>query len=134
MTKAESVQAPFTRHAPPPAAKVQSVKAASAPSPQTVTRVDLAEAVYRSVGLSRKESAHLVEMVLAEMTDRLAVGETVKLSSFGSFVVRDKGERIGRNPKTGVEVPIMQRRVLVFKPSNVLKAHMNGDAIPADDL
>jgi integration host factor subunit alpha len=101
---------------------------------QTVTRVDLAEAVYRTVGLSRKESAHLVEMVLAEITDRLAVGETVKLSSFGSFVVRDKGERIGRNPKTGVEVPIMQRRVLVFKPSNVLKAHMNGDAIPADDM
>jgi integration host factor subunit alpha len=101
---------------------------------QTVTRVDLAEAVYRTVGLSRKESAHLVEMVLAEMTDRLAVGETVKLSSFGSFVVRDKGERIGRNPKTGVEVPIMQRRVLVFKPSNVLKAHMNGEALPTEDI
>ena len=104
------------------------------PTPQqTVTRVDLAEAVYRTVGLSRKESAHLVETVLAEMTDRLALGETVKLSSFGSFVVRDKGERIGRNPKTGVEVPIMQRRVLVFKPSNVLKAHMNGEAIPSED-
>lgn len=103
-------------------------------SSQTVTRVDLAEAVYRTVGLSRKESAHLVEMVLAEMTDHLALGETIKLSSFGSFVVRDKGERIGRNPKTGVEVPIMQRRVLVFKPSNVLKAHMNGETIPADDL
>jgi integration host factor subunit alpha len=101
---------------------------------QTVTRMDLAEAVYRTVGLSRKESAHLVEMVLAEMTDRLAVGETVKLSSFGSFVVRDKGERIGRNPKTGVEVPIMQRRVLVFKPSNVLKAQMNGEAIPPEDM
>lgn len=102
--------------------------------PQTVTRVDLSEAVYRTVGLSRKESAHLVEMVLAEMTDRLSVGETVKLSSFGSFVVRDKGERIGRNPKTGVEVPIMQRRVLVFKPSNVLKAYMNGETIPAEDM
>ena len=101
---------------------------------QTVTRVDLAEAVYRRVGLSRKESASLVEMVLSEVTDRLSIGETVKLSSFGSFVVRDKGERIGRNPKTGVEVPIMQRRVLVFKPSNVLKAHMNGEAIPEDDL
>ena len=73
-------------------------------------------------------------MVLSEVTDRLSFGETVKLSSFGSFVVRDKGERVGRNPKTGVEVPIMQRRVLVFKPSNVLKAHMNGDAIPEDDL
>lgn len=123
MTKAESVQAPITRHAGPPQAAMG----------QTVTRVDLAEAVYRTVGLSRKESAHLVEMVLAEMTDRLAVGETVKLSSFGSFVVRDKGERIGRNPKTGVEVPIMQRRVLVFKPSNVLKAQMNGEALPVDD-
>jgi integration host factor subunit alpha len=100
----------------------------------TVTRVDLAEAVYRRVGLSRKESAALVEMVLSEIVDKLAIGETVKLSSFGSFVVRDKGERIGRNPKTGVEVPIMQRRVLVFKPSNVLKAHMNGDVIPEDDL
>ena len=75
---------------------------------QTVTRVDLAEAVYRRVGLSRKESAVLVEMVLSEVIDRLAVGETVKLSSFGSFIVRDKGERVGRNPKTGVEVPIMQ--------------------------
>ena len=92
---------------------------------RTVTRVDLAEAVYRQVGLSRKESAALVEMVLAEITERLVVGETVKLSSFGSFVVRAKGERVGRNPKTGIEVPIMQRRVLVFKPSNVLRAQMN---------
>ncbi len=100
---------------------------------RTVTRVDLAEAVYRRVGLSRKESAVLVEMVLGEMVDRLAVGETVKLSSFGSFIVRDKGERVGRNPKTGVEVPIMQRRVLVFKPSNVLKAQMNGEEVPTED-
>ena len=101
---------------------------------RTVTRVNLAEAVYKRVGLSRKESATLVEMVLNEMIDSLALGETVKLSSFGSFVVRDKGERIGRNPKTGVEVPIMQRRVLVFKPSNVLKAHMNSEPIPDDDV
>ncbi len=100
---------------------------------QTVTRVDLAEAVYRRVGLSRKESAVLVEMVLSEVIDRLAVGETVKLSSFGSFIVRDKGERVGRNPTTGVEVPIMQRRVLVFKPSNVLKAVMNGEEPPPGD-
>ena len=100
----------------------------------TVTRVNLAEAVYKRVGLSRKEAASLVEMVLSEMVDALALGDTVKLSSFGSFVVRDKGQRIGRNPKTGVEVPIMQRRVLVFKPSNVLKATMNGEAIPDDDL
>ena len=99
---------------------------------QTVTRVDLAEAVYKRVGLSRKESAVLVEMVLSEVIDRLAIGETVKLSSFGSFIVRDKGQRIGRNPKTGVEVPIMQRRVLVFKPSNVLKALMNGEEPPEE--
>ena len=108
-------------------------KASPVATLQTVTRVDLAEAVYRRVGLSRKESAVLVEMVLSEMIDRLAFGETVKLSSFGSFIVRDKGERIGRNPKTGVEVPIMQRRVLVFKPSNVLKAQMNGEELPDDD-
>ena len=106
----------------------------SADAVQTITRVDLAEAVYRQVGLSRKESAGLVEMVIGEITDRLAQGETVKLSSFGSFVVRDKGERIGRNPKTGIEVPIMQRRVLVFKSSNVLKALMNCEPVPADDL
>ncbi len=112
---------------------VARAKASPVAPLQTVTRVDLAEAVYRRVGLSRKESAVLVEMVLSEVIDRLAVGETVKLSSFGSFIVRDKGERIGRNPKTGVEVPIMQRRVLVFKPSNVLKAHMNGEDIPEDD-
>ena len=92
----------------------------------TVTRADLAEAVYGRVGLSRKESAALVEMVLSEMTDIILRGETVKLSSFGSFVVRSKGERVGRNPKTGVEVPITPRRVLVFKPSNILKARING--------
>ena len=102
----------------------------AAPAARTVTRVDLAEAVYRQVGLSRKESAALVEMVLAEITERLVLGETVKLSSFGSFIVRAKGERVGRNPKTGVEVPIMQRRVLVFKPSNVLRAQMNDEAVP----
>ncbi len=70
---------------------------------QTVTRVNLAEAVYQQVGLSRKESAALVEQVLDEITDRLIAGESVRLSSFGSFSVRHKGQRIGRNPKTGVE-------------------------------
>lgn len=94
--------------------------------PRTVTRADLAEAVYQKVGLSRTESAALVEMVLDEMSDSIARGETVKLSSFGSFVVRSKGERIGRNPKTGVEVPITPRRVMVFKPSNILRARVNG--------
>jgi integration host factor subunit alpha len=97
---------------------------------RTLTRVDLAEAVYQTVGLSRKESAALVQAVLTELADRLVEGESVKLSSFGSFVVRSKGERIGRNPKTGVEVPITQRRVMVFKPSNVLKARINGQIVP----
>jgi integration host factor subunit alpha len=77
---------------------------------KTVTRADLCEAVYQKVGLSRTESATLVEMVLKEITDSLERGETVKLSSFGSFVVRKKGQRIGRNPKTGKEVPISPRR------------------------
>ena len=85
---------------------------------RTVTRADLCEAVYQRVGLSRTESAELVESVLGEICDCLERGETVKLSSFGSFVVRDKGERIGRNPKTGVEVPIEpRRRDWCFKPS-----------------
>ena len=93
---------------------------------RTVTRADLSEAVYQKVGLSRTESAALVELVLDELCDCLAQGESVKLSSFGSFVVREKGERVGRNPKTGIEVPIEPRRVMVFKPSNVLKARING--------
>jgi integration host factor subunit alpha len=101
---------------------------------RTVTRADLSEAVYQRVGLSRTESAGLVETVLAEICDCLANGETVKLSSFGSFIVRDKGQRIGRNPKTGIEVPIDPRRVMVFKPSNVLKARINGlDSSDAED-
>ncbi|WP_068316022.1 integration host factor subunit alpha [Polycladidibacter hongkongensis] len=94
-------------------------------SSHTVTRADLCEAVYQKVGLSRSESAELVEQVLAEISGSLEQGETVKLSSFGSFVVRSKGERIGRNPKTGEEVPISPRRVMVFKPSNVLKQRIN---------
>ncbi|OYW59775.1 MAG: integration host factor subunit alpha [Azorhizobium sp. 39-67-5] len=93
---------------------------------KTVTRADLCEAVYQQVGLSRTESAALVEAVLSEVADCLARGETVKLSSFGSFVVRDKGKRIGRNPKTGEEVPIEPRRVMVFKPSSILKNRING--------
>ncbi|MBL8573483.1 MAG: integration host factor subunit alpha [Hyphomicrobiaceae bacterium] len=92
---------------------------------RTVTRADLCEAVYTKVGLSRTESAELVETVLAEISDCLVRGESVKLSSFGSFLVRSKGERIGRNPKTGEEVPISPRRVMVFKPSNVLKQKIN---------
>jgi integration host factor subunit alpha len=90
-------------------------------SEKTVTRADLAEAVFRKIGLSRTESASLVEMILEEICATIARGESVKISSFGSFLVRDKNERIGRNPKTGEEVPILPRRVAVFKPSNVMK-------------
>lgn len=88
---------------------------------KTLTRADLAEAVYREVGLSRQEASDLVEAFLDLMSDTLEKGEDVKLSSFGSFVLRDKNGRVGRNPKTGEEVPIDPRRVLVFKPSQVLK-------------
>ena len=101
---------------------------------KTVTRADLCEAVYQKIGLSRTESAELVELVLKEITDCIERGETVKLSSFGSFVVRKKGQRIGRNPKTGTEVPISPRRVMVFKPSAILKQHINAGptGMPAD--
>ena len=101
-------------------------------SRKTVTRADLSEIVYQKVGLSRTESAELVQSVLDEICDAAARGETVKLSGFGSFVVRSKGERVGRNPKTGVEVPILPRRVMVFKPSNVLKAKINGRDQPPE--
>lgn len=94
-------------------------------SDTTVTRADLAEAVYQEVGLSRNDSATLVETVLGEIVDALTRGETVKISSFGSFSVRQKGRRIGRNPKTGDEVPILPRKVLVFRASHVLKNKIN---------
>lgn len=92
---------------------------------RTVTRAELSEAVYQEVGLSRNESAELVETVLREVSDALVRGEAVKISSFGSFQVRAKGQRIGRNPKTGEEVPILPRKVLVFRPSHVLKNRIN---------
>ena len=88
---------------------------------RTVTRVNLAEAVYQQVGLSRKESAALVEQVLDEITERLIAGESVRLSSFGSFSVRHKGQRVGRNPKTGIEVPIAPRRVMTFRASQIMR-------------
>ncbi|TRO94516.1 integration host factor subunit alpha [Glycocaulis profundi] len=88
---------------------------------KTLTRAALADAVHREVGLSRQESAVLVEALLDMISDTLADGNSVKLSSFGSFVLREKNGRVGRNPKTGEEVPIDPRRVLVFKPSQVLK-------------
>jgi integration host factor subunit alpha len=95
---------------------------------RTITRADLAESVYQQVGLSRNESADLVEAVLEEISDTLIKGDHVKISSFGSFSIRQKGQRIGRNPKTGVEVPILPRRVLVFRASHVLKDRINGKA------
>ncbi len=92
---------------------------------QTITRSQLSEAVYQEVGLSRNESAELLETVLNKISDTLAAGDSVKISSFGSFSVRSKGQRIGRNPKTGEEVPILPRRVLVFRPSQVLKSRIS---------
>lgn len=92
---------------------------------KTVTRADLSEAVYQEVGLSRNESAELVESVLEEISNALVGGEGVKISSFGSFNVRQKGQRTGRNPKTGEEVPILPRKVLVFRASHVLKNGIN---------
>lgn len=99
----------------------------------SVTRADLVEAVYRTVGLSRAESARVVELFFKEVTDCLERGETVKLSSFGSFVVRNKGPRPGRNPKTGVAVPIPSQRVMVFKPSATLKKKVTRDLPPQQD-
>lgn len=87
----------------------------------TLTRADLAEAIHREVGLSRSDSAELVEQVLACMCEALVNGENVKISGFGTFVLRDKGERVGRNPKTGIEVPIAPRRVLTFRASQMMR-------------
>jgi integration host factor subunit alpha len=92
----------------------------------TVTRAHLAETIYTQVGLSRNESADLLETVLDRMAATLEAGESVKISGFGTFSVRQKGRRVGRNPKTGEQVPILPRRVLVFRPSHVLKARVNG--------
>ena len=94
-------------------------------SNKTLTRADLTEAVYEEVGLSRNESASLVEQVLDEVSESLIAGGNVKISSFGSFLVRSKNGRVGRNPKTGEEVPIEPRRVLVFRPSQVMKERIN---------
>ena len=92
---------------------------------KTITRAQLSEAIYQEVGLSRIECADLLEAILSEMSSTLSQGESVKISSFGSFSVRQKGQRIGRNPKTGEEVPILPRKVLVFRPSQVLKTKIN---------
>jgi len=99
---------------------------------ETVTRARLSEAVYQEVGLSRNESAELVEAVIAEISGALERGEIVKISSFGSFAIRQKGQRVGRNPKTGQEVPISPRRVLVFRASHTLKDQINQGLTDAD--
>jgi integration host factor subunit alpha len=88
---------------------------------KTLTRMDLADAVHNEVGLSRNDSADLVESVLTHISDSLVAGDTVKISSFGTFAIRDKAARVGRNPKTGEEVPIHPRRVLTFRPSHLMK-------------
>jgi integration host factor subunit alpha len=99
---------------------------------KTLTRADLSEAVHRDIGLSRSESADMVKTVLDMISDELVAGKSVKLSSFGTFMVRSKNGRIGRNPKTGEEVPITPRRVLVFRPSQIMKAIINGQT-PGDE-
>ncbi len=91
---------------------------------KTITRVDLTEALYAEVGLSRTDSANLIEEILEIVSEKLVNGESVKISSFGTFSIRSKSERIGRNPKTGEEVPVSSRRVVVFRPSNILKTRI----------
>ncbi len=92
----------------------------------TLTRADLAEALHREVGLSRMDSAKLVEQILRHMCEALSNGENVKISGFGTFVLRSKGERVGRNPKTGIEVPIAPRRVLTFRASQMMRERIVG--------
>lgn len=96
------------------------------PATDTLTRAAIADAIHRRLGLSRAESLAMVETILEEMTGALERGENVKISGFGTFLLRDKGERIGRNPKTGVEVPITPRRVLTFRASQMLKDRIAG--------
>lgn len=106
--------------------KINTEYASQLDTARTITRADLAESLRRAVGLSFAESAELVETVLQEILDTIASGEDVKLSSFGSFIVRSKRERLGRNPRTGEEAKIVARRVVIFRASNVLRARING--------
>jgi integration host factor subunit alpha len=96
------------------------------PEVGTLTRADLADVVHREIGLSRADSASMVERILHHMCAALSDGQNVKISGFGSFILRDKGERIGRNPKTGVEVPIAPRRVLTFRASQIMRERVSG--------
>jgi integration host factor subunit alpha len=102
-------------------------------SEKTRTRADLTEVLHRDIGLSRSESADMVNSVLDLVSEALVEGQNVKLSSFGTFIVRSKRQRIGRNPKTGEEVPITPRRVLVFRPSQMMKNIINGEEPGSED-
>ncbi len=95
------------------------------PQAGTLTRADLADVVHNEIGLSRSESASVVERILHHMCHALSEGQNVKISGFGSFILRDKGERVGRNPKTGVEVPIAPRRVLTFRASQIMRERVS---------
>lgn len=101
-------------------------------SMSTVTRASLVEQIYTQVGLSRSDSTALLEAVLETMGQTLETGETVKISGFGTFMVRKKGRRSGRNPKTGVEIPILPRSVIVFRPSQILRAKANGQELTTE--
>lgn len=95
----------------------------------TMTKADIVEKVYQKIGFSKKEASELVEMVFTNLKDVLVRGDKVKISGFGNFVVREKNERVGRNPQTGEQIKISARRVLTFRPSQVLKAMLNGEDI-----
>ena len=95
----------------------------------TMTKADIVEKVYQKIGFSKKEASELVELVFASLKDVLTKGDKVKISGFGNFVVREKNERVGRNPQTGEQIKISARRVLTFRPSQVLKAMLNGEDI-----
>ncbi len=94
-----------------------------------MTKADIVEKVYQKIGFSKKEASELVEMVFASLKDKLCDGDKVKISGFGNFIVREKKERVGRNPQTGDQIKISARRVLTFRPSQVLKAILNGEDI-----
>jgi integration host factor subunit alpha len=123
MTSADLISRSYRPSSP---AQERAVEA-PAETKRTVTRSDLADSVFRRIGLSRLESAQLVEAVIEEIGDAILRGENVKLSSFGTFLQRSKRERIGRNPKTGVEATITPRKVLVFKASHLMRARINGE-------
>lgn len=95
----------------------------------TMTKADIVEKVYQKIGFSKKEASELVELVFTSLKDVLTKGDKVKISGFGNFVVREKNERVGRNPQTGEQIKISARRVLTFRPSQVLKAMLNGEDI-----